>query len=104
MTRKEMLALVRWHDEAKGDGEILDRHHTEAVEALRQLLDETEPRPMETAPRDGTPFLGFMPTFYQNKGGVEVCVRLDGEWITTSLMRVNPSHWWPLPKRPAVKR
>lgn len=57
-------------------------------------------QPIETAPRDGTPVLGYMPSYYQGKGGRSVILWLDGEWFDNRAFATDPSHWMPLPDPP----
>lgn len=67
-------------------------------------LEAEQWRPIETAPKDGTPILLWNPTWYQDKGGM--CV---GLWSTVSpagwyavehAMHIDPTHWRPLPPPP----
>lgn len=84
-------------------------------------------QPIETAPKDGTPILGYCPGLSNNR---EYCqplksdfhvvawgtdMRRDGGWIgdiiyeerdyygynSAYLSGVNPTHWMPLPKEPS---
>jgi hypothetical protein len=59
-------------------------------------------QPIETAPKDGTPVLGFLPQAYQGKGGYEVVLfdPSDGKWWIGCAFWVQPSHWMPLPTPP----
>lgn len=61
-------------------------------------------QPIETAPRDGTPILGY------DNGIIRVCVpKLFGprwEWFRDDIIvpnntwSIEPSHWMPLPEPP----
>lgn len=68
-----------------------------AAEALRQLLDERTPKPIETAPRDGTELLLFS-AWHQI-----VIARFEaGEWHYglrggETWPEDYPTHWLPLP-------
>lgn len=60
-------------------------------------------QPIETAPRDGTPFLGYW------AGGKHDCSfraikwHKENWWETNEDYRTSePSHWMPLPEPPAV--
>lgn len=59
-------------------------------------------RPIETAPRDGTPVLLFFPARYQGKGGVSWGCFIEGEWLDSRAIRDNgATHWQPMPDHPA---
>lgn len=60
----------------------------------------SEWRPIESAPRDGTPILGFMPSYYQGKGGQSVILWLHGKWMDNRAWATIPTHWMPLPAPP----
>ncbi len=57
-------------------------------------------RPIESASKDGTPFLGFHPTHYQGKGGQHVTLWLNGWKILGYTPKAEPTHWQPLPAPP----
>lgn len=63
-------------------------------------------QPIETAPRDGTPLLGFVPSYYQGKGGICLLIWLknarepDGHWYDGHAFKTDPTHWMPLPEPP----
>jgi hypothetical protein len=54
-----------------------------------------------TAPKDGTPILGFMPSYYQGKGGQSVIMWMDGQWFDNRAFATEPARWQPLPSPPA---
>ena len=60
--------------------------------------------PMETAPKDETQVLGWVPSYYQRKGGyaLVVWITLEGKtgWYDARAWRCEPSHWMPLPQGP----
>jgi hypothetical protein len=57
-------------------------------------------QPIETAPKDGSPILGFMPKYFRGKGGQSVILWLDMEWSDMGAHPCDPSHWMPLPAAP----
>ena len=60
-----------------------------------------EATPIEDAPKDGTPILAFMPTYYQGRGGFAVCWWMDFTdrpgWYSGPSSKHEPTQWWPLP-------
>ena len=58
-------------------------------------------RDINTAPKDGTPILGFMPSYYQNTGGQSVIMWMDGQWFDNVAFATTPTHWMPLPPTPS---
>jgi hypothetical protein len=58
-------------------------------------------QPIETAPKDGTPVLGFMPKYYQGKGGQSVILWFGNDWSDMRAHSCEPSHWMPLPAPPS---
>lgn len=62
-------------------------------------------QPIETAPKDGTQILVFMPTYFQGKGGMQVCVWMNWSdapgWYSHVSGRHEPTHWMRLPEPPA---
>lgn len=61
-------------------------------------------QPIDSAPKDGTPVIGFMPTYYQGKGGQAVIVWMNYTdrpgWYSDVSSIHEPSHWMPLPPPP----
>lgn len=55
-----------------------------------------------TAPKDGTQFLAFIPSYYQGKGGISVVLRMNGLWFDSRAWPTTPSHWMPLPSPPSL--
>lgn len=87
-------------------------------DAISELLDEIdrlralqEWRPIETAPRDGTPILAYYKI--RNADGDEAWVVpaiavywLPVQWVnfeTGGKLKVQPTHWMPLPNPPEVR-
>lgn len=58
------------------------------------------PQSMSSAPTDGTPVLGFVPTYYQGKGAWVVVLWLHGKWMDNRAWATDPSCWLPLPSSP----
>lgn len=78
-----------------------DRHALKQVLAqLTRLHDERSWCLIESAPKTGEPLLGFMPSYYRNKGGVSVIIWMDGRWFDNLAFETSPSHWMQLPKPP----
>lgn len=63
-------------------------------------------RTMDSAPKDGTPILGFVPSYYQGKGGWAVVLWLaekgmrEAGWMDNRAFLTKPSCWLPLPPAP----
>lgn len=61
-------------------------------------------RTMESAPRDGTPVLVFVPAWYRGQGGQAVACWMDFSdrpgWYFGSASACEPSAWQPLPPAP----
>lgn len=56
---------------------------------------------IESAPKDGTEILAWVPGWYRGKGGSIVLLWLDGKWTGIGLHRgVNATHWMPIPPGP----
>jgi hypothetical protein len=64
------------------------------------------PKGMDSAPKDGTPILGFVPSYYQGKGAWVVVLWLgekgmrEAGWMDNRAWLVKPSCWLPLPPSP----
>ena len=60
-------------------------------------------RPMETAPKDGTPVLIYFPRIGSQRRGQAVAYyhRVSGSWVThPGMYNRSPTHWMPLPDPP----
>lgn len=66
----------------------------------KEMSPEGEWQPIETAPKDGTPILGFISSYYRNKGGQSVILWMDGQWFDNLAFATEPTHWMPLPAPP----
>lgn len=78
------------------DGKDVDALCRMALAALEQ-----EWRPIETAPKDGTPFLVPMKSAnYPNAQAICKWVENDKCFWTDGNQRVTPTHWLPLPTPP----
>ena len=81
------------------------------IQRLGQEYEMDEPtvmtnwQPIETAPKDGI-FLGWVPTYFQGKGGHALVIWSQGEWwddkgwTLTSVGTPVFTHWMPLPEPP----
>ena len=69
-----------------------------------KAIGAAEWQPIETAPKDGSQFLGWCPTYYQGKGGQALCLWLEGDWYDNKAWVVKPILWRPLPESPAEIR
>lgn len=87
----------------------IPREDYDTLKALLALIAEAEGeprgwRPIETAPKDGTPILAY--PVWSNWKVAEVVwhemVRTPGRWESRGLaVRCEPTHWMPLPTPPA---
>lgn len=68
-----------------------------AYAAQQALRDATEWRPIETAPRDGTVVIGWMPTWYQGRGGAAAMLWSGGYWRVINSFSCSPTNWLPIP-------
>jgi len=57
-------------------------------------------RDISEAPKDGTPLLGYMPSYYQDKGGQSVIVWLKDGWYDNRAFKTTPTHFMPYPGAP----
>jgi len=71
---------------------------------LEESTEDHPWQPIDTAPKDGTPILGFIPSYYQGKGGMVVAVWMDFSdrpgWYSEISSVHEPTHWMPLPPAP----
>ena len=78
-----------------------------AVECIKKLKGENEWQPIETAPKDGTVFLGY------KLGQFRECYKVQRDdcdmWCFGGTSgaddlfpNIKPTHWMPLPKPPAI--
>lgn len=64
---------------------------------------DPEWQPIETAPKDGTPVIGFDPvreSEWPLMHGVEFMRWLDGMWLDPATHTMRPTHWMRLPEPP----
>lgn len=60
-------------------------------------------RPIESAPKDGTPILTYCPQGPKyGKWAVRQNVWRDGAWQYSNQPYWPPTHWMPLPEPPAI--
>jgi len=80
-----------------------------AVECIKKLKAENEWQPIETAPKDGTVFLGY------KLGQFRECYKVPRDdcdmWCFGGTSgaddlfpNIKPTHWMPLPKPPAMAK
>lgn len=72
---------------------------------IRALEEEAKWRPIETAPKDGTPVLLFFPAGPHHGGAIEGWwfsspKEIDDGWETIIGTIGEPTHWRPLPDPP----
>lgn len=82
----------------KLQGVLLDSRAPAALAAAPRMGEGW--LPISTAPKDGTPILGFMPSYYQNSGGQSVILWMEGQWFDNRAFVTEPTHWMPLPPAP----
>lgn len=83
------------------------RSFSSVEDLARAYLDATEWRPIETAPKDGTPVDLWVESVELMR--YPQCVYRDGKWFSnfgplgqSSPLRVRPTHWRPLPEPPTT--
>lgn len=58
-------------------------------------------QPIETAPKDAKDgVLGWVPHYYQGRGGVAVICWVNGRWLNNRMTKAEPTHWMSLPGAP----
>lgn len=98
--------------EGEIDGLFADEMWVKVKAYIAQLEAQGSSRwqPIETAPKDGTPLLGFMPTYYKGKGGFSVIIWMkgsrspNGDWYDNRAWITQPTHWMPLPTPPTQQQ
>jgi len=57
---------------------------------------------IETAPKDGTEILAWIPSWYQGKGGRCFAVWFEEKWMPSDkhMREIHPSHWMIGPEGP----
>ena len=71
----------------------------------QSLLDEISKQlrawqPIETAPKDGTPFTGWIQSYFRGKGGHAIVLWHGGDWWDEKGWKIEPACWQPLPTPP----
>ena len=63
---------------------------------------------METAPKDGSQVLAWVPTYYRGKGSWVVALWMEEKgmrgagWMDNRAFLIQPTGWLPLPSSPAT--
>lgn len=70
------------------------------ADRVRAIADNLDWKLMDTAPKDGTPVLGFVPDYYQSKGGLAVILWHQDGWYDNGAFKTKPTRWMPLPQPP----
>ena len=110
MTSTEEL-IARWRDareRARGSVAQTDLVNLAAAEnqLLPRLIEEREWRTMESAPKDGTRVLLFVPPYGPSTGHYAPARTNWGPkaslWVAHSVLNkvAAPTHWMPLPQPP----
>ena len=99
-----LASAVKVAEEERGHtSRVLTRNAELEAEnaALKAQVAEWEWRPIESAPRNGTPVLMYFPKRYQGKGGISWAVFAHDEWVDSRAFRdPDGTHWMPLPAHP----
>ena len=72
---------------------------------LTAFIESHTWQPIETAPRDGTPVLCYLPQGGGAYGSAILEARHNGDiygWQSGNGMMLRPTHWMPLPEPPAT--
>lgn len=86
--------------------ECLEIENQALRESIRELEASTQWRPIDTAPRDGTRVLLWVPPYGPSTGHYEPARVNWGPnaslWIAASVLNkeAHPTHWMPLPSPP----
>lgn len=68
-----------------------------AVERLFRYLKQNSEvwLPIDTAPKDGTEFMAWVPSWYGGKGGPCMAIWFNDRWMPSDkhMRRIEPSHW-----------
>jgi hypothetical protein len=111
-TSKQALeAMIERLETAYSDPRIFSTT-SESAALLRALLGEREWRPIDTAPRDGTPFIGYGSYLYQGDAHVTSYTKIveysgdeDWPWLDDDSKNKldSYSHWRTLPSPPETE-
>ena len=97
LTQERIKALANWLREVKSDNQAARLKIHEAADALDAALKEREWQPIETAPKDGTPFIVWWP------GGYADTMASWREYLGfIGFGEPHATHWQPLPAPPKV--
>lgn len=100
---KRLATIRKWVEREKmvGAGRGSD------WEFLLSLIPDWQP--ISVAPKDGTPVLAFVPSYFQKKGGMTVAHWMrgsrtpDGAWYDGQAWEIEPTHWQCLPSPPETR-
>lgn len=76
------------------------REELAEVERLRKL---TTPQPIETAPKDGSPFMALRKSMYGFVSCQTAYFDDDGDCLNEDSVVLEPTHWLHLPKMEVLK-
>jgi hypothetical protein len=74
---------------------------------LLSLLTDSVWRPIESAPRDGTPVLAYFAARFNHDAAMDVVQYQGGRWYCVNTIHADewtiesPTHWTPLPDPPS---
>lgn len=101
--RHALCVAEGYGEEARHHTIGLQAHHDRAtllayIKSAPPALPTPQWQPIETAPRDGTPVLGFYPDAYQGKGGAFVILWLKDQFVTVpgSYRNMQFTQWRPI--------
>lgn len=91
-----------WHDD---EGPMQDDADTAIAWIAAKSKQASQRQPIETCPKDGTPFLATDGTRYEVLNEPPGCAlgvwtNINGRWAGSSVKHIRPTHWMPLPTAP----
>jgi len=73
-----------------------------AEDSLERQDSQPKWRDIAEAPKDGTPLLLWVPSYFQGKGGCEIGINYNRFWQSIKSWNIEPTHFMELPKGPEV--